>query len=124
MKVIDDLWILTEEGTVIFSRVLNAKIQDQLFGALMSALNIFSQKLSDEGLKQFKLSKMQFVLMKSKNFLFIANTLRKGKSQKVDFELTQVINLFFKRYSSVLEQWDGDITVFSDFIKDVDAITS
>ena len=124
MKVIDDLWILTEEGTVIFSRVLNAKIQDQLFGALMSALNIFSQKLSDEGLKQFKLSKMQFVLMKSKNFLFIANTLRKDKSQKVEFELTQVINLFFKRYSSVLEQWDGDITVFSDFIKDVDAITS
>ena len=124
MKVIDDLWILTEEGTVIFSRVLNAKIQDQLFGALMSALNIFSQRLSDDGLKQFKLSKMQFVLMKSKNFLFIANTLRKDKSQKVEFELTQVINLFFKRYSSVLEQWDGDITVFSDFIKDVDAITS
>lgn len=124
MKVIDDLWILTEEGTVIFSRVLNAKIQDQLFGALMSALNIFSQRFSDDGLKQFKLNKMQFVLMKSKNLLFIANTLRIEKSQKVDNELTQVIQLFFKRYSSVLEQWDGDITVFSDFIKDLDVVTS
>jgi hypothetical protein len=124
LKVIDDLWILTEDGTVLFSKVLNERIKEQMFGALMSAINIFSQKLTAEGLKHIKLNNMQFVLIRSKKLLFIANSSTTGKSQKVNHELIKVIGKFFKRYSSVLEQWDGDITVFSDFIEDLDGIKS
>lgn len=121
MKLINDLWILTEEGIAIFSRVLNSKIQDQLFGALLSSLNIFSQRLADGGLKQFKLNKVQFVLLKSNNFLFVASTSSKEKIRKVNQELSNIANLFFKKFSSILDKWDGDISIFSDFIKEIDA---
>ena len=55
---------MSEEGIVLFSRVFNPKVDDQLFGGLMSALNTFAESLSDGGLSNFELSDKRFALMK------------------------------------------------------------
>ncbi|KKM72420.1 hypothetical protein LCGC14_1420660, partial [marine sediment metagenome] len=39
-KLIQDIWILAESGIVLFHRVFNKQIDAQLFGALMTALNV------------------------------------------------------------------------------------
>ena len=45
VKVIQDLWILTEAGIVLFNRVYDPKVSAQLFGALMTALDSYSKEI-------------------------------------------------------------------------------
>ena len=46
-KIIKDLWVLTDSGIVLFSKTYDQKVNPQLFGALMSALNKFAEALTD-----------------------------------------------------------------------------
>ncbi|MFX0186417.1 MAG: hypothetical protein ACFE8A_01645 [Candidatus Hodarchaeota archaeon] len=55
LKVVQDLWILLDSGIVLFSRVYNPKINQQLFGSLMTALNSFAGELAAGGLTSFEL---------------------------------------------------------------------
>ena len=114
-KLLKDLWILTETGVVVFSRVFDQKINPQLFGALMSALNTFAEKLSDGGISNFEMSNLRFVIIKRRNFLFIGSSLNKVKEKKVIDELKAISDKFFEVYAGPLEEWDNDVSIFSDF---------
>ena len=61
MPILQDIWILSHSGTVLFSRVFEPQMENQLFGALMSALNTFAEQLADGGLSNFELSEKKFV---------------------------------------------------------------
>jgi len=114
-KVIQDIWILTDGGVVVFSRTFDTKVDDQLFGALMTALNAFANELSDGGLTNFELSNIKFTLLKANDFIFIANSSNKVKEKKVQKALKKISEKFYAKYSINLENWDCDITLFSDF---------
>lgn len=115
-KVLQDIWILSEAGVVIFKRVFDEKLDAQLFGALMSALNSFAEELSKGGLSNFDLSDKRFTILKKHNFLFVANSSKKVKQKKVEQELKVIVDKFFKTYSKdVLESWEGDISIFEEF---------
>ncbi len=120
VKVIQDLWILTNTGVVLFNRVYDAQMKTQLFGALMSALNSFAEKLAEGGLSNFELSDKRFVIMKKKNNIYVANCNKKTKEKKVITQLENVSARFMDKYSDVLENWDNDISVFSDFEKEIE----
>ncbi len=119
-KILQDIWILSEGGIVVFSRVFDTKVDEQLFGALMTALNTFAKELSSGGLTSFELSSIRFTIIKSKRFLFIANSSKRIKEKRVIEELQKVSNRFFNKYSDVLLNWDSDINVFSDFENEIE----
>ena len=83
VKILHDLWIITEDGIVLFNRVYNPQIETQLFGALLSAINTFAEEVSEGGLSHFELSNKQFVLLKKHTILFIANSPKKVKRDKI-----------------------------------------
>ncbi len=114
-KILQDIWILSESGIVVFSRVFNPKVNEQLFGGLMTALNSFAHELSSGGLTSFELSSIRFSLMKSNKFLIVANSSKKIKEKKVLDELKNVGERFFSKYADVLKDWDNDISIFTDF---------
>ena len=116
-QVLKDLWIITENGVVVYSRAFEQKINPQLFGALMSALNTFAQKLSDGGISNFEMSNIRFVIVKRRDFLFIGSSLIKVKEKKVIEELKVISDKFFEVYNDVLLNWDSDVSIFSDFSK-------
>jgi hypothetical protein len=120
LKVIQDLWILTNTGVVLFNRVFDIQLKTQLFGALMSALNSFAEQLAEGGLSNFELSDKRFIIMKKKNFLFVANSLKKIKEKKVIEQLGEISNRFFDKYSDILINWDNDISSFSNFEKEIE----
>ena len=120
MKVIQDLWILTNTGVVLFNRVFDIQLKTQLFGALMSALNSFAEQLAEGGLSNFELSDKRFIIMKKKDFLFVANSLKKIKEKKVIEQLGKISNRFFDKYSDILINWDNDISSFSNFEKEIE----
>lgn len=121
VKIIQDIWIQRNDGVVLFSRVYNQKVEAQLFGALMSALNSFSKKLDKEGLSSFELSDKRFTILKKKDLIFIANSSKKIKSKKVLHELKEVHEKFNKLYpETYFDSWDDDVSVFSDFEKEIE----
>ncbi len=114
-KVIQDLWILTDGGIVLFSRVFNPKVNEQLFGALMTALNTFATELSSGGLSSFELSSIRFTIMKHDRSMFVCNSSKKVKEKHVIDELRRISERFIELYSDDLEDWDGDLNIFDGF---------
>jgi len=116
-KIIRDLWILTNTGVTLFSQVNDEeKINPQLFGALMSALNTFAERLSDGGISNFEMSNIRFVIVKRRDFLFVGSAASKVKEKRVIAELKIISDKFFEIYTQeTLSNWDNDISIFSDF---------
>ena len=119
-KILQDIWILSEGGIVVFNRVFNPKINEQLFGALMTALNSFAEELIEGGPMSFELSSVRYTIFKSNTFLFISNSAKKIKEKSVKEELKKISEKFFLKYSKVLENWDYEISVFSDFEPEIE----
>ena len=122
MKVLQDIWILTNSGVVLFNRVFDKNMKTQLFGALMSALNSFAEKLSDGGLSNFELSNKRFVIMKKTGFLYVANASKKVKEKKVIEQMEKVSEKFFEKYPIEWFEtdWDNDVSIFTDFEQEIE----
>jgi len=119
-KILQDIWILSEGGIVVFNRVFNPKINEQLFGALMTALNSFAEELIEGGPMSFELSSVRYTIFKANTFLFISNSAKKIKEKSVKEELKKISEKFFLKYSKTLENWDYEIRVFSDFEPEIE----
>jgi hypothetical protein len=119
-KIIQDIWILNDAGIVIFSRVFNPRVDDQLFGGLMSALNTFAENISEGGLSSFVIKDNKYIIMKQHQLLFIVNSSKKIKEKKVNEELKTIVDKFFNIYpKEMFDNWNSDISVFADFEKHI-----
>ncbi|MFX1531973.1 MAG: hypothetical protein ACFFBC_12725 [Promethearchaeota archaeon] len=117
-KIIQDIWIINEAGAVLYHRVFDKKVDEQLFGALMSALNMFAEQISAGGLSSFELKDKKFIMTKQHGISFIVNSEKKAKDKKVKVELKNIVEKFFNLYpKETFDNWDNDISVFEDFEK-------
>ena len=93
----------------------------QLFGALMSALNSFAERLAEGGLSNFELSDKRFIIMKKNDFLYVANSSTKVKPKRVIEQLELVAKKFFKLYPVewFKDEWDNEVSIFKDFEKEI-----
>ena len=120
MPILQDIWILSNTGTVLFSRVFEPQLKNQLFGALMSALNTFAEQLADGGLTNFELSEKKFVLKKRGNYTFVASASKKAKEKKLVERLEDLIDKFIQRFpDDWFKNWDCDVSVFECFEEDI-----
>ena len=115
------MWIISEGGIVIFSRVYEEMLDDQLFGALLTALNSFAEQIAQTGLSNFELGEKRFTILKRSHFVFIANSDKKIKPKKVVQELQAVMDIFFTVYSKeTIDNWGGEVTIFSNFEREIE----
>ncbi|MGV9171421.1 MAG: hypothetical protein ACOC4M_04420 [Promethearchaeia archaeon] len=119
-KIIQDVWILNDSGIVLFSRVFDETVDEQLFGGFMTALNSFAGEISEGGLSSFELANKKFTIRKENRFLFVVNSAKDVKTKKVEKELNRIVEKFFDKYSGILDTWDNDINVFKDFKGDIE----
>lgn len=115
MKVLQDIWILEKSGIAIFHRLFDETVSPQLFGAMMSALNMFAEQLTEGGLSNFELNNKRFTIIKKGELLFVANSSNKINQKKVNKELGKVSKKFIKLYSEKLKGFKGEIGAFSEF---------
>ena len=109
LKILRDIWILTDSGIVLFHRTYDQDLDEQLFGSLLSALNSFAEEISKGGLSNFELQNKRFTLLKKNNIIFIANSSKKFKEKKVMEELKEIVEKFFKLYPpQILDNWDNE----------------
>jgi hypothetical protein len=119
-KILRDLWILTDSGTTVYSRVIDPRVNPQLFGALMSALNTFAEKVTEEGMSNFELSQIRFSIVKRNKFLFVASSSNKIKTKKIFKELREISDKFFELYpEEQLRKWDSNVGLFDTFENEI-----
>ena len=119
-KLLRDIWILTTTGVTLFNRVISEKINPQIFGGIMSALNIYAEKLTDGGISNFTISDIRFAIIKRNDLLFIGNASNKVKIKKVINELELVSEKFNTKYpKETFETWDNDVDFFTDFKNEI-----
>ena len=119
VKIIQDIWILKSEGVVLFKRVFNEKMDAQLFGGFMSALNALAGQLDKSGLSNFELGDKKYAIIKNSDLVFIANFNKNSKPKKAEEELKEVVNKFFNTFQfDEITSWKGDLSYFERF-KDV-----
>ncbi len=118
--MLQDVWILHKSGIVIFHRPFKESVSPQLFGAMMSALNTFSEQLSDGGLSNFELNNKRFTLFKTSKLIFIANSSKQFNQKKINRELEKISKKFLKLYSKDLENYKGRTGVYSQFIERIE----
>ncbi|MHA1931722.1 MAG: hypothetical protein ACW96X_04225 [Promethearchaeota archaeon] len=115
MKVLQDVWILHKSGIVVFHRLFRESVSPQLFGAMMSALNTFSEQLADGGLSNFELLNKRFTIIKKSNLIVVATSSKQFNQKKVNRELEKISKKFIKLYSKDLENYQGKIGAYSQF---------
>ncbi|MBD3255602.1 MAG: hypothetical protein GF383_10955 [Candidatus Lokiarchaeota archaeon] len=125
VKDIQDLWILTESGIVLFYRVNNPKVNTQLFGALMSAFNSFAKGLmgTSEEISGFEIKSTRFTILKNVNIMFVASSYKNIKEKKINTQIKLIAQKFTDKYSTILnnlDDWNSEVTVFSDFNDELD----
>jgi hypothetical protein len=120
LKVFQDVWILHKSGIVVFHRPFKESVAPQLFGAMMSALNTFSEQLSDGGLSNFELNNKRFTIIKRRDLLFVANSSKQFNQKKVNRELEKISKKFLKLYSKELENYQGRTGAFSQFVEKIE----
>ena len=120
-KIIQDIWIIASSGIVVFERVFDEKLSPQLFGMLLKALDSMAGEISKGGLTNFELKQKRFSIIKKKEFMFIANSSRKTKVERLMDELQFITEKFVEIYpQSVLDNWNNNINVFSGFLNEID----
>lgn len=119
MKALQDIWILEKSGIVIFHREFDKVVSLQLFGAMMSALNMFAEQLTEGGLSNFDLKDRRFTIIKKEALLFVTTSSKQYKQKKVNKELEKVSGKFLKLYSEDLKNYQGKIGAFSDFTNEI-----
>ncbi len=124
VKLVQDIWILSQAGKVLYQRVFNVKMHAQLFGALLSALTSFSKEISNTGLTNFQSSSYKFTMLKKEPLDFVVTSDVQDNVKKVKTGLNKISKIFFTKYKDILadwDNWDRNTDYFSDFEEDIKA---
>ena len=115
-KVLRDLWILLENGMVIYNHTFETSMDPQLFGGFMSAIQTVAMQLGGDGLSTLELASRTFYFAKSGQLLFIATVDRNIKPKRAQEELRSIVHQFFALYSDDrITNWRGNLSEFDVF---------
>ena len=92
-------------------------------GAILSAVDTYSEQLSEGGVSSFQFVSKRLTFFKTHNaMMFVASSQIKTKPKKVTQFLNDISDDFFKLYTvESLENWEGDVDFFDEFNKDLKA---
>jgi hypothetical protein len=125
-KGLKDLWILLENGIVLFNRVTDTNIDPQLVGGFMSAMLTYATHMSKDGigLSSFQVGNKVFYFAHRKQLIFIGNFDAEVKSKKALEELQNVVDTFFDAYSETsLARWGGNVDEFQSFSNKLEVLS-
>ena len=123
-NVIDDLWIVSNDGIVLFSNN-DHTFDDNLFGAFLSAINSFVKEFSNDMLRNFEISDKRYVLIKEQNLLFVASTSNSVSDKSLKIQMNQIIERFLQLYpQEFFKTWNYDTNEFEKFELETETLPS
>ena len=116
MKILQDIWIIYQGGSVIFKEVIDSEVNTQIFGGYISALTTFATQITAKGMSAFEVGDKNFIIQNEGKLMFIANYPSNLDRKAANKELEGLIKKFQKLYpKDIFEHWNGDVSIFDYF---------
>ncbi|MFX0069534.1 MAG: hypothetical protein ACFFAO_00370 [Candidatus Hermodarchaeota archaeon] len=131
--MIEEFWIINESGICLFHRSINKEtheiedrsgiqIEEQLFGGFLSGLMSFTEEMASEIIKKIELREGKFLIFTSKNLIFIVRSDLNVSDKKIKNKIAIIKELFIEKFSKELDAFNGEISTFTVFEKDLEEI--
>ncbi len=117
-SVLEELWIFSRAGIPIVEFSKDTGLDKFLMGSFISAIKLYSQHLSEEGLNCFILENHKFILksMMDGNAILVCRTDVNMKDKKIDKQCDVIARIFEELYKPEdVKNWDGTLSYFDEF---------
>jgi len=116
MRTIEELWIVNPTGITLFNLSMEDIVDPTLVGGYFAAIQLFLQHLGNKKLKTIILKDFKIVILQGfKKILFISRSKKGVKDEHIIKNLKFVEKSFKKEYYNYIDNWDGNIEIFSNF---------
>ncbi len=120
MGALKDLWIFSKaEGVELYSYSLETKVETDLIGGFMSAIQALSQQTTYKTLDSMVFGDDKFTIYTEENreFYILARSNAKTLERTLEKILSTIYNRFWKEFKTELSNFTGNVTVFRKFTK-------
>lgn len=115
-RIIQEFWIVTKAGTLLYSYARSDRMDPNILGSIISALNSFAEVLTQGGIQNFEIKETRYYMIKQESLIFLANCPTKVKRKKILNELTDISQKFFNKFPiEFVEKYSHDPNAFCDF---------
>jgi hypothetical protein len=123
MMMIYDIWIMHEDGIMLYQNCTGDMMNADIFGGLMSAINSVSNLIGNASVQGMVIGKKQLSMIKKHGILFIVFHDKHDRPDKVKNKLDDIALRFFSKYPPImLSTWRGDTGLFSTFKHDIESM--
>jgi len=125
LNIIKELWFFTNEGVEILSIAPESKMNPQLFGGFISALQALSTELSSEKIRSVTIGSSNFSIYTENDapiFIIGRSTLLSNENL-IERILKTLYQEFVKEFHSYLDDYNGDNSKFQSFLDTIEKMT-
>lgn len=114
---IKEIWIYTSSGIELFSYSPDSRMDVDLLGGFLTAIQQFGMELSKKQVKEIILGDERYSIYKEENQLFfiVGRSSIKAQAQDIEKTLEKIYTKFYKEYSKELDNFLGDVLIFKSF---------
>ncbi len=115
IKLLDDIWIIRKEGTVLYHREDDDLDDHQLVGSFMSAIDAFARQIDKGGLSNFQIGTKKYIVLKNDELYFLASCAANINPKKAQDALIFLSGFFLTTYKAELREFNGNVKPFINF---------
>jgi hypothetical protein len=116
-KIYNELLIITETGTNLFSSVTSGAKQEgvEMISGFLSALNTFAKSERGESMKELTLEQTTFMFEKHGCLIYIITTMEPKAKPLLKPFLEDIIKAFEGRFKAEIDGFKGNVAAFEGF---------
>ncbi len=121
---VKEIWIYSAStGVGLFSYAPEASVDIDLLGGLLTAMQQFSLQLSQKELRDMVIGDDRYIIYKesSYDFFILGRANAKVPIEIIKKIISKIYRRFWKEYSQEIKDFTGNISLFRDFIKIIEA---
>ncbi|HEA70415.1 hypothetical protein LCGC14_0512510 [marine sediment metagenome] len=118
--MIENLWILTKEGILLFSKnFVKLSKPDDIIAGFFTAVDIFIREITKEEIKNISMRDHKFNYIIGDDLIIVISTNEHDNDILIQNLLREVKIIFLEKYSEELKFFSGDIIPFINFDEDL-----
>ncbi len=126
MFIIEEFWVINDTGLCLFYRSIHPEkqvaTQSDLISGMFSAILQLHSKLSGSSIQKFEDTEGKFLFFARKNLIFIVKARLNAPDDKIKKRVTLLQDKFIKKFQAKLDNFDGNVTEFKSYEKDLDSV--
>lgn len=123
--MINGVWIIKKRESVsIFHKIYGGKsIDADLFSGFLSGIYSFSEEITETGgIETMELADITLLYGEVSDLIFILAVTKDEDVEIIRKKIADISKVFLEKFGALLEDWDGNTTIFRPFERDLNQI--